>query len=277
MKSKTVTTIRTAVLVLFGLVMIVPLYLLVSNAFKAQQDIFGAPFTFPHGATLQYLVRAIQSPTFNVVGAYAITAFFALAVSVIGLAITGPAAYVIARGKASRHRLTLVILISGLFIPSQALVIPVIYVLKTVGLMGTVPGYLLFEASLTIPVNLFLFVSYIQTIPGELDESARMDGATRWGTYWRIIFPLMRPVVATAIILNTIGVWGDFVTPQIILGPSSGIYTVTTGVYAAISKFTSDYTTVYPNLLLAVAPMLVFFVLMQRRIAGGLTAGAVKS
>jgi raffinose/stachyose/melibiose transport system permease protein len=276
-RSKTFSSIRTVVLILFGVVMIVPLYLLITNAFKSQPDIFGAPFTFPHGITFKYLVRAIQSPTFNVVGSYAITAFFVIAVNVIGLAITGPAAYVIARGKAARHRLTLVVLISGLFIPSQALVIPVIYVLKTVGLMGTVPGYLLFEASLTIPVNLFLFVSYIQTIPGELDESARMDGATRWGTYWRIIFPLMRPVVATAVILNTIGVWGDFVTPQIILGPSSGIYTVTTGVYAAISKFSSDYTTVYPNLLLAVAPMLIFFVLMQRRIAGGLTAGAVKS
>jgi raffinose/stachyose/melibiose transport system permease protein len=78
------------------------------------------------------------------------------------------------------------------------------------------------------------------------------------------------------IILNTIGVWSDFVNPEVILGPSSGVYTVTTGIYAAISKYSTDYTTVFPNLLLAVTPMLIFFVVMQKRIVGGLTAGAVK-
>ena len=72
------------------------------------------------------------------------------------------------------------------------------------------------------------------------------------------------------------GVWSDFVNPQIILGPGSGIYTVTTGVYAAVSKYSTDFTLVYPNMLLAAAPVIVFYVLLQRRIIGGLTSGAIK-
>jgi raffinose/stachyose/melibiose transport system permease protein len=163
-----------------------------------------------------------------------------------------------------------------MFIPGQVLVIPVIYVLKTVGLMGTVPGFLLYETTLTLPTSMFLYVSYIKTLPRELDEAALIDGAGRLTTFRRIIFPLMRPAVVTALILNTIGVWTDFVNPQIILGPASSLYTVTTSVYAAIGKYSTNFTVVYPNLLIAVVPVLVFFVIMQRNIVSGLTTGATK-
>lgn len=269
--------IRIAVLSLFGLFMLVPLYLLVSNAFKSQQDIIGSPFGWPAGGfSFDYVWEALTSPDFNVVRSYGITIFFVVAVNLLTVLICGPAAYVIARGVARRQRVLLLVLLTGLFIPGQVLLIPVIYVLKTIGLMGTIPGFLLFETTLTIPITVFLFVANIQTIPRELDEAAKIDGATRIGTFWRVIFPLMRPAVATAVILNAIGVWADFVNPQVILGPSSGIYTVTTGIYAAISKFSTDFTLVYPNLLLAVIPIIVFFILMQKRIVGGLTSGAIK-
>ncbi|HUR07087.1 MAG TPA: carbohydrate ABC transporter permease, partial [Nonomuraea sp.] len=92
----------------------------------------------------------------------------------------------------------------------------------------------------------------------------------------QIVCPLLRPAVATMVILNTFSVWNDFVNPQIILGPGSGLYTVTTGVYAAVSQYATDYTVVFPTLLLAIAPLLVFFVFMQRHIISGLTAGSTK-
>lgn len=268
---------RIAAVAVIALVMAIPLYLLVVNAFKSQLDIVLTPFGLgTSGLTLEPLVAAITAPSFNVVAAYGTTIGFVLAVNVLGILVTGPAAYAIARGTRRYHRITLLVLLTGLFIPGQALVIPLIYVLRSLGLMGTVPGFLLFETTLTIPVTLFLYVAHIQSIPRELDEAARMDGASRWSTFWRVIFPLMRPTVATAAILNTIGVWGDFVNPRIILGPASDLYTVTTGIYFAISRYSTDFTVVYPNLLLAIAPILVFFVAMQRYIVSGLTAGAVK-
>lgn len=269
--------VRGIALIALALVMVVPVYLLITNAFKSQQDIIASPFGFPaHGFSFEYLQRAIVSPNFNVVGAYAISAFFVVAVNVGSIVVAGPAAYAIARGTRRYHRVVFLVLLTGLFIPSQTLVIPVIYVLKTLGLMGTVPGFLLFETAGTIPTSLFLYVAFIQSLPRELDEAAKIDGAGRIRTFWQVIFPLMTPVVATAVILNAVGVWSDFVNPQIILGPGSGIYTVTTGVYAAISKYSTDFTLVYPNMLLAAAPVIVFYVLLQRRIIGGLTAGAIK-
>lgn len=254
-----------------------PLYLLATNAFKAEEDILSSPFGLPaQGFTLDNITAAATSSDFNVIAAYGTTVFLVIVVNVLSIAVTGPAAYAIARGARRHHRLILLVMLAGLFIPSQTIVIPVIYVLKSVGLMGTMPGLILFQTALTIPTTLFLFTAYVQSIPRELDEAARIDGASRIGTFWRVIFPLMMPAIATAVVLNAVGVWADFVNPRIILGPGSGLYTVTTGVYAAISKYSTDYALVYSNMLLAVVPVIVFYVLLQKRIIGGLTSGAVK-
>jgi raffinose/stachyose/melibiose transport system permease protein len=265
-----------AIIVLVAL-MVAPLYLLLTNAFKTEDDIVGAPFSLPtEGFTWDNIVAAATSTDFNVIAAYGTTALLVVVVNVLSIAITGPAAYAIARGTRRIHRIVLLVMLAGLFIPSQTIVIPVIYVLKTIGLMGTMPGLILFQTALTIPTTLFLFTAYVQSIPRELDEAARIDGASRIGTFWRVIFPLMTPAIATAVVLNAVSVWADFVNPRIILGPGSGLYTVTTGVFAAISKYSTDYTLVYSNMLLAVVPVIVFYVLLQKRIIGGLTSGAVK-
>jgi raffinose/stachyose/melibiose transport system permease protein len=259
-------TLRLAFIVLAALFMAVPIYLLVVNAFKPQAEIISTPFGFD-----------LSTLSFDyIVAAYGVTIALVIGVNIISLIVSVPAAYVIARSLKRRYRVLMLVLLAGLFIPGQALIIPGIYVLKSLGLMGTLQGFLLFETTLTIPVSIFLYVGYIQTIPRELDEAAKIDGAGQLRTLVTVIVPLMKPAIATAIVLHSIGVWSDFVHPQMILGPASGIYTVTTGVYAAIGQYTSDYTLVYPNLLLAVAPILIFFVFMQRKIVGGLTSGALK-
>jgi raffinose/stachyose/melibiose transport system permease protein len=268
---------KALVLIVAGTIMLVPLYLLILNAFKSQRDILASPFGIgKDGLSFQYLGAAITSPSYNVIIGYAITIFFVIAVGALCLLVTIPAAYVISRGTSRGHRVLLLVMLAGLFIPSQVLVIPVVYVLKTIGLMGTMLGFIVFETTLTIPISLFLFVGFIQTIPRELDEAAKIDGAGRFRILTTVITPLMRPAIATVVVLNAVGVWADFVNPQIILGPASGLYTVTTGVYAAIGQYTTNYSVVFPDLLLAIAPIFIFFVFMQRQIIGGLTSGAVK-
>ncbi|MYS87748.1 carbohydrate ABC transporter permease [Embleya scabrispora] len=268
---------RWAGLVLGSLLMLVPMYVLVVNAFKDQDDIQNSPFGLPLSRlTLAHVQDVLDNPDFDLVKAYGVTLLFVVVVNVLSLAVCGPVSYVIARGRGRRHVALLLMFVAGTFIPNQVLLIPVVFVLKTLGLMGTVPGFVLFETCLTIPFSVFLYAAYIRTIPRELDEAAAIDGAGRIGTFWRIVFPLMRPVVATAVILHSLSIWNDFVTPQIILGPGSGLYTVTTGVYAAIGQYSTNYTVVFPNLLLAIAPALAFFIVMQRYIVNGLTSGATK-
>jgi raffinose/stachyose/melibiose transport system permease protein len=166
--------------------------------------------------------------------------------------------------------------LAGTFIPGAAMVIPAIYVLRSLGLVNSFTGLVLYDAATTLPVSIFLFVGYISTIPADIDQAAAIDGAGRYRTFWTIIFPLLKPAVVTVLILNSIGLWNDFVSPQILLGPSSEQYTVTTAIYTGISQYTTDLTKVFPNLLLAIAPVIIFFIYMQRHIIGGLTVGATK-
>ncbi|WP_427890686.1 carbohydrate ABC transporter permease [Kribbella sp. GL6] len=268
---------RIAFLVPTSVLMLVPMYLLVVSAFKSQQDILAHPFSLsPDQLTTQYLKKAATNPDFNIVKGYAVTILFVVSVNVLSVALAGPVSYVIARRGEKRYRMLLLLFVAGTFIPSQVLVIPVVYTLKFLGLMGTIPGFVLFETTLTLPFSIFLYAGYIMTVPASLDEAAAVDGAGKHRVFWSIVFPLMKPAVVTMVILNTFSVWNDFVNPQIILGPGSGLYTVTTGVYAAVSQYSTDYTVVFPTLLLAVAPLLVVFVLLQRHVISGLTAGATK-
>ncbi|MBB2915352.1 raffinose/stachyose/melibiose transport system permease protein [Streptosporangium becharense] len=269
--------VRPVMLTLLFLAMTVPVYLLVVNSFKTQEDILNNPFSLPVGdLTLDYLWAAVNSPQYNVIGGYGFTLFLVVVVDVLCILLAGPAAYVIARSLKRRTQLVLLYFLAGTFIPAAALVIPVIYVLRSVGLANTVTGLVAHDVASTLPVSIFLFVGFIRTIPVSIDQAAMIDGAGRLRTFWTIVFPLMRPAVVTVLILNSIGIWNDFVSPQILLSPGSGRYTVTTAIYAGISQYSTDLTKVFPNLLLAVAPVVIFFVYMQRHIISGLTVGAVK-
>jgi raffinose/stachyose/melibiose transport system permease protein len=268
---------RSVGLLIAAAVMLVPLYLLIIGAFKPQQDILAHPFSpMVSSFTGRYLKQALNNPDFNIFRGYGVTILFVVLVNVLSVLLAGPVSYVIARGDSTRHNLLLLFFVFGTFIPSQVLVIPVVYTLKLLGLMGTIRGFVLFETALTLPFSTFLYASYIKTLPLDVDEAAAIDGAGRLRIFWRITFPLMKPVVATMVILNTMSIWNDFVNPQIILGPGSGLYTVTTGIYAAVGQYSTDYNVVFPTLLLAIAPMLIFFLFMQRYIVGGLTRGATK-
>ena len=183
------------------------------------------------------LVRRSLAPVGDMTRQAATYPLFVVSVNVLSVALAGPVSYVIARRSERRYRMLLLLFVAGTFIPSQVLVIPVVYTLKFLGLMGTIPGFVLFETTLTLPFSIFLYAGYIMTIPASLDEAAAVDGAGRHRVFWSIVFPLMKPAVVTMVILNTFSVWNDFVNPQIILGPGSGLYTVTTGVYAAVSQY----------------------------------------
>ncbi|WP_353945480.1 carbohydrate ABC transporter permease [Streptomyces sp. HUAS MG91] len=269
--------VRWALLGVLFVVMVVPIYLLIVNAFKSQQEILDNPFSIPLGGlTFEHMGAAISSPQFNVIGGYGFTLFLVVMVDVLCIVLAGPAAYAIARSLKKRTQLVLLYFLAGTFIPGAAVIIPVIYVLREIGLANTVTGLVAHDVASTLPVSIFLFVGFIRTIPVDIDHAATIDGAGRYRTFWTIIFPLMRPAVVTVLILNSIGIWNDFISPQILLSPSSGHYTVTTAIYAGISQYSTDLTKVFPNLLLAVAPVVIFFIYMQRHIISGLTVGAVK-
>jgi raffinose/stachyose/melibiose transport system permease protein len=129
--------------------------------------------------------------------------------------------------------------------------------------------------SVNLPFVVFILVPFVRSVPVELDESAQMDGATPLTTYWQIILPLVRPAVVSIGVLVFAGAWNDFINPQVLIRPGEA-YTVTTGIYRAVGEYTTDWGSVFANVMLAAAPVLLIFVFLQRFVVGGLTRGAVK-
>lgn len=265
---------KHTVLGILGLLWLLPLYVIVINAFKRNDAIIAAPMN-PVDLTLNPLIAAITNPYFNVLRGYAVTAVLVVLVNVVSVAVCAPAAYALARRATRGFRIILMYCFAGAFVPGVVLIIPQVYVLRQLGLMGTVVGLVLVFVTMTVPISMFAYVPYIQSIPVSLDEAAIIDGAGRLRVFFRIILPLMRPAVITVVILNTTGVWENFIQPYIILGPTSPFKTVTTAIYGAIGPYMTDYTVVYPNLLIVITPLLIFYILLQRKLIGGL-AGSLK-
>ena len=143
-------------------------------------------------------------------------------------------------------------------------------------MMGSFKGLILFWAgSGLLSFAVFVFTGFVKTIHRELDESAALDGASRFTLFWKIIFPLMRPATATVVIFLTLWIWNDFLLPLIIVGPSRGV-TITTGIYTAVGTYTSDFGQIFAMMFLSALPMLAFFFALQREFIAGLTSGTLK-
>jgi raffinose/stachyose/melibiose transport system permease protein len=255
--------------------MLVPLYLLVVNSLKPQQDIVDSPFS-PKHTSLTYLKQAVTSPDYNVVSAYGLTSLLVVLVVAGMIVLGGPVAYLMARSSLLRYRLLQAGFLSAIFVPPGILLVPIVYVLRNLGLYGSLTGLVLVDLANSFPFAVFLFSGYIRSIPTSLDEAATIDGSTTLRTFWRVIFPLMKPAVTTAALLTALWTWNDFINPSILLGPTSDKYTVTTGIYTAVGQYLTNYTVVYPNILLTVAPVLVLFIVAQRFIVSGLMEGMSK-
>jgi raffinose/stachyose/melibiose transport system permease protein len=170
--------------------------------------------------------------------------------------------------------LTLVLL-AGLMIPPQVILLPITRVLQLFDLMATVQGLILFNVGYYVPFGVFVFTGFMRQIPRELEEAAAIDGASRFQTFWKIVFPLLRPATASVMIFLGVWIWNDFLNPLIILGPSKGT-TITTGIYRAIGQYQADFGQVFALMFLAPLPVLIFYLVLQKDFVKGLTGGASK-
>lgn len=267
---------RHGFLLLTGALFLVPVYLAVVNAFKTRQDIFANPLGIPFARlTLENIGRNLQSPHFDVGIAYGTSVVLSSLTAAIVVALGAAMSYVISR---KRHRLftyAYLLLLAGLMVPAQVILLPLIQVLRRLQLMFTVQGLLVANLAWYMPFAAFVFVGYVRTIPTQLDESARLDGAGDLLIFTRIIYPLIGPAVASVVIFVSLWTWNDFVNPLIILGTSK-YYTITIGVYRAIGQYVQKWEDVFAIVFMAVFPVVVFYLFMQRRFVSGLTAGALK-
>jgi raffinose/stachyose/melibiose transport system permease protein len=260
---------------LAALVFLLPVYLVMVNAFKPAELIVRDPFGLPlNQLTLDNILRTTQSPTLSLWTAYATSAIIAT-LSVATLVVLGSMlGYVIGRASQRTSRRLYLYVIAGILVPPQIMLIPAVRVLVTLGLFHTMVGLILFNVATSLSYATLFTTAYVRSIPRELDESARIDGASSWTIFWRIIFPLLTPAVASIVIVSGVYFWNDFAAPQLIL--SADVYNVTTGIQRSVSKYVNDYGLLYGWLFVGSLPAILFIFFMQRYFIAGLTAGALK-
>jgi raffinose/stachyose/melibiose transport system permease protein len=276
MTVRSLNLMRHAFLICLSCLLLIPFYIALVNAFKPKAAIVSDPMGIPFAAlTLDNFAKVAITPTFNIFKAYQVTAVITFASIICLVVLASMMSYVIARGKHKFFGFTYLLLLGGLMIPPQVILLPVVKLLRVLGLMFTETGLVFYNVGWYIPFTVFIYTGFIRSISRELDESAIMEGANSFGIFWRVIFPILKPPTASVVIFLFLFIWNDFLNPLIILGSTKG-YTVTTGIYLAIGPYSVNWNEIFALVVLASLPVLVVFLLMQRFFVSGMTEGAVK-
>lgn len=252
-----------------------PLYVVLANVVKRGPEIARSPVSLPAPPTLANLSAVLNRPDrlfwVSLTNSLLVTGLSVLVLTVLS-AMLG---HYLARTPSRWGRAITLVLLCGLMIPPQIILLPITEVLRSVGMMATVQGLVLFNVGYYIPFGVFVFSGFVRTIPVELEQAAAIDGAGRFQVFWRIVFPLLRPATASAVIFFGVWIWNDFLDPLIILGPGQGT-TVTTGIYRSIGQYQADFGTVFGLVFLSSLPVLIFYLALQKQFVKGLTSGTMK-
>lgn len=273
-KYKSRDYIMEIVLWILSLIILIPFYYLAVNTFKSPAHVTQAPMALP-GADFSFSSYQEAWSKMNYPRVFINNLIYTGASVVLNLFVSSMAAYALVMKRTRFHRFIYLLFISSIMIPFQMLIIPLMRMFSDFHMMNTYQGVILVYVFTNISFVTFLYYSFVKTIPPQLEEAARMDGATVMQTFWRIYFPLLVPVTVTAGINLVIGFWNDFLV-QVLFISKPEMQNITRAVFSNVGQFTTDWSTLLPMFMLSMLPLIVFFFFMQKYIVKGLVAGSVK-
>lgn len=192
--------------------------------------------------------------------------------SIVIIAVSSLASFYLARTLTHLSRMWFFVFLSGLALPLQLTTLPLYTMIRDLGLLGTLWGLVLVYSAVFLPFSIFLYTLFIRSVPEDYEESAQLDGCGPLRAFWYIVFPLVRPITLTILILNGIGMYNDFFTPLLYLS-GSGQETAPVAINAFVSQYTTDWPVVFAGLVLASVPILIAFFAMQRQVVEGFSGG----
>lgn len=267
----------TFVLILGCLTVLFPLYMTVIIAFKnpseMTNDVAGA-LALPSSWSLDNFAEAMRVTNFW--SALANSLFITGITIVLSVLIHSIAGYVIGRNMRRKkgYKLVYFYIVSGMFVPFAILMMPLVKETAQIGIANPI-GVILLYLVFYMPMNVMLYSGYLKNIPLAMEEAAEIDGASTWKTYWTVIFPMMKPMHATVAVLTALGTWNDVMTPLVIMSGSENT-TLPLAQLNFQTQFGTNYNLAFASYLLSLIPILIFYVVCQKQIIGGVANGAVK-
>ena len=273
----------TNILAMLGLIIIFiaymfPFIMVVINSLKQKRDIIKSPFSWLFtikGLSFDNFVKAYTQMDF--LNAFKNSLIVTVSATVLVTLLAAMLAYYIVRHNNGVSKLTFGLMVASMIIPFQAIMIPLVSIYGgTLNLLNHRITLIFLHTGFSMAMSVFMFHGFIKgNVPMALEEAAYIDGCTHSQTFFKIVLPLLKPIISTMVILNSLAFWNDFLLPSLVLTDKK-LLTLPLSTYSFYGTYSADYGTIMAGLLLCVVPILILYVALQKQIIGGVVAGAVK-
>lgn len=270
-------TVKFIILLILLFLFIFPFLMVIINVFKTKADITSNPLALigAHGFTLKNFPEAIKKMNFY--RAFGNSLLITCASTVLTILLSSMTSYIMVRRKWKITGILFAMMIASMVIPFQVLMIPLVSLYGgLLGILNHRMTLIFMHVGFSLSMATFMFHGAIHTnVPLALEEAATIDGCTSWQTFWKIVFPMLKPTIATIAIIDAMAFWNDYLLPSLVLGRKE-LYTLPIATQVFYGTFSTDIGLIMAALLLAMLPILLLYLFLQRYIVEGVTAGAVK-
>ncbi len=274
---KILKVVKMLVLVLALIIFIFPFFLVIVNVFKTKADITANPLAIigTHGFTIENFPNAIKKMNFFT--AFGNSFIITVLSTIFTILLSAMTSYVMVRRKWRFTKVLFAMMIASMVIPFQVLMIPLVSIYGGIlGVLNHRATLIFMHIGFSLSMATFMFHGAIKTnVPIALEEAATIDGCTSWQTFWKIVFPMLKPTIATVAIIDAMAFWNDYLLPSLVLGRKE-LYTLPIATQVFYGTYSTDMGLVMAALLLAMLPILILYLFLQKYIVEGVTSGAVK-
>ncbi|MGD6896807.1 carbohydrate ABC transporter permease [Bacillus infantis] len=259
--------------IILGLIFLIPFYFVAVNSVKSFAEILLDAAAFP-----KEVLFANYSKVWEIIN-FPRAFWNSLIITVlsnIGLVIiSSMAAWKMVRTPGRFSKILFILFVSAMVIPFQTVMIPLMKLGGSLNMTNSIPGLIMMYFGFGVPLSLFLYHGFVKTVPREIEESALIDGCSQFGVFWRIVFPLLKPITVTVVILNTLWIWNDFLLPLLVLQDAE-LRTIPLATSSFFAQYTKQWDMGLAALVLGITPVIIFFLFLQKHIIKGIASGSIK-
>ena len=277
-KRKVTNGLAMAGLIIIFIAYMFPFIMVVINSLKEKRDIIKSPFSWLFtikGLSFDNFVKAFTQMDF--LNAFKNSLIVTVSSTVLVTLLAAMLAYYIVRHNNKISKITFALMVASMIIPFQAIMIPLVSIYGgTLNVLNHRITLIFMHVGFSMAMSVFMFHGFIKgNIPIALEEAAYIDGCTHFQTFFKIVLPLLKPIISTMVILNSLAFWNDYLLPSLVLTDKE-LLTLPLSTYSFYGTYSADYGTIMAGLLLCVIPILILYVILQKQIIGGVVSGAVK-
>ena len=273
-KIDTARLVQYAFIVALALIVLAPFYVQVAYAFKSRAEVAETGLAFPRSLYLGNFAEVFADH--SLVAAFLRTLLVTVVSVGILQVVSSMCAWALVRNEARRYYKVLYYLfLAAIMLPFQVVMLPLYSLFRSAGLLNTIPGLIAGICGFQLSYNVFVVCSFIKTVPVSMEEAAKIDGAGVLATFWRIVMPLLTPIMVTCLILNALSAWNDFQT-AVVLAFKESVRTLQYALYMFFGQYSAQIHQAFAAFMIAVLPIVALYLALQRYLISGLTSGSVK-